>query len=622
MSNTNSARKEKTSANACKKNYTNIGGQAVIEGVMMRGATSMATAVRAPSGEITLETSRINKNQSAWKKVPFVRGVVNFGSQLFAGTALLMRSAEVYGDFAEPSKFDNFVAKKFKVNPLNLVLGFSVFLGVAVAIALFVFLPNFLAGLIFSAPALAGAHPLLYSLLEGLLMLLIFILYILAVSAMKDIRRVFMYHGAEHKVISCYENNLELNVQNAQSMSTAHPRCGTTFMFFVLAVSILVFSLINWALSALGWQTQSSLLNSLIKLPAKLLFVPVIAGISYELLKLLAKYDNLFVRILRAPGMLLQKLTTKQPTDDMVECSLAAFKEVLALEADQDRPLKKFDIKVPYQIARMRVEKELPNADASDIDWLFVEATGKKRSEIPAIGVLSAKENQRLEELAQVLADGKPLQYALGYAEFYGLRLKVDQSTLIPRPETETLAELAINSVKERQAASADKEQKITVLDLCAGSGAIAIAIAKNADAKVTACDISENALVVARENADAQGADIEFYSGDLFGAVEGKKFDIIVSNPPYVKSGDIEKLDSKIRNFEPLSALDGGSDGLDFYRKIAQDAKAYLEKGGVLLLEMGAEQANDIKAIFADYKSVVIKKDLSGLDRIAVILP
>ncbi|MBR2485373.1 MAG: DUF1385 domain-containing protein, partial [Clostridia bacterium] len=168
----------------------------------------------------------------------------------------------------------------------------------------------------------------------------------------------------EHKVISCYEHGLELTVENARTMSTQHSRCGTTFTFLVVAVSILVFTLVNWALEKLGWLTDNNMLNALIKMPCKLVFLPIVAGVSYELLKFLAKFDALPARILRAPGMWLQKLTTKQPTDDMLEVSITAFKTVLAMDADPNMPTQKFDIKMPTPVARKRVEEKVKGIEA------------------------------------------------------------------------------------------------------------------------------------------------------------------------------------------------------------------------------------------------------------------
>lgn len=601
---------------------TNIGGQAVLEGVMMKGARSIATAVRTPDGDITVESkyTKDAKQRNAFLKLPFVRGVVNLVTQLFQGTGIMMRSAEVYGDYAEPSKFDKWVADKLKINPMNVLMGFSVVLGVLLAVGLFVFLPNFLASLIcdnIAAIASSSLKSLWYSLIEGSLMLVIFISYILLVTLMKDVRRVFMYHGAEHKVISCYERGLDLTVENAKHMPREHSRCGTTFLFFVIAVSIMVFVLVNFMLEKCGLVVPSSasgakVLNALIKLGFKLLFLPVVAGVSYELLKLLAKSDCLFVRILRAPGMALQKLTTKEPTDDMLEVSLTAFKTVLAMDENPNLEEKKFDIKVPYGVARAKLQNIAKGADDSDIDWLLVEVTGKKRSELQALKTLTKTEFDNAEVIAKKMADGTPLQYALGYCEFYGIKISVNKNVLIPRPETEELVEKAITVIK-------DKQTQCDVLDLCTGSGAIAVAIAKNTNAKVSACDVSVGAIDVALANSLNTGVRVDFSKGDMWSAVANKTFDVIVSNPPYIPTSDVQKLDSKVKDFEPQLALDGDSDGLKFYRIIENKLDEHLKDEGVLLLEFGVNQADDIKRIFEKY-DVEILKDLEGLERIAVV--
>lgn len=601
---------------------TNIGGQAVLEGVMMKGARSIATAVRTPDGDITVESkyTKDAKQRNAFLKLPFVRGVVNLVAQLFQGTGIMMRSAEVYGDYAEPSKFDKWVADKLKINPMNVLMGFSVVLGVLLAVGLFVFLPNFLASLIcdnIAAIASSSLKSLWYSLIEGGLMLVIFISYILLVTLMKDVRRVFMYHGAEHKVISCYERGLDLTVENAKHMPREHSRCGTTFLFFVIAVSIMVFVLVNFMLEKCGLVVPSSasgakVLNALIKLGFKLLFLPVVAGVSYELLKLLAKSDCLFVRILRAPGMALQKLTTKEPTDDMLEVSLTAFKTVLAMDENPNLEEKKFDIKVPYGVARAKLQNIAKGADDSDIDWLLVEVTGKKRSELQALKTLTKTEFDNAEVIAKKMADGTPLQYALGYCEFYGIKISVNKNVLIPRPETEELVEKAITVIK-------DKQTQCDVLDLCTGSGAIAVAIAKNTNAKVSACDVSVGAIDVALANSLNTGVRVDFSKGDMWSAVANKTFDVIVSNPPYIPTSDVQKLDSKVKDFEPQLALDGDSDGLKFYRIIENKLDEHLKDEGVLLLEFGVNQADDIKRIFEKY-DVEILKDLEGLERIAVV--
>ncbi len=610
---------------------TSIGGQAVLEGVMMKGEHSIATAVRTPSGDITVESKYIKspKERNWFLRLPFIRGVVNLFTQLFQGTGIMMRSAEVYGDYAEPNKAEKWMADKLKINPMNLLMGFSVVLGVLLAVALFMVLPNVIATAIcdnINAIANSDLYSLWYSLIEGVIMLCIFITYILLVTLMKDVRRVFMYHGAEHKVITCYEHGLDLTVENAKKMRREHSRCGTTFLFFVVAVSIMVFVLINVMIEKCGLfvtadqvsEVGAKFINGLIKIGFKLLFLPVVAGISYELLKLLAKSDCLFVRILRAPGMALQKLTTKEPTDDMLEVSITAFKTVQEMDANPNLEERKFDIRVPYGVARNKLENIAKGADEADIDWLLVEVTGKKRSELKEMKTLTKAEFESAESIAKKMADGTPLQYALGYAYFYGIKISVNQNVLIPRPETEELVERAIKVIDDKNAAFENGE-KCDVLDLCTGSGAIAVAIAKNTKANVSACDVSVGAIDVALANSLNTGVRVDFSKGDMWSAVAKKQFDVIVSNPPYIPTEEVSKLDAKVKDFEPKLALDGDVDGLKFYRIIADKLDEHLKENGVLLLEFGYDQADKIAEIFANY-DVEILKDIEGNDRIAVV--
>ncbi|MEG1509828.1 MAG: DUF1385 domain-containing protein, partial [Clostridia bacterium] len=331
-----------------KTNRTNIGGQAVLEGVMMRGSCSMATAVRDDNGKITVESKRFKANaeKSVIYRIPFIRGIFNFLNTMVMGVGILTRSAEVFDGEAEPSKFEKWFAKTFKVDALSVAMVFAVIIGLAMSVGLFFVLPQVILGLIEKYTAI-NLPNIVMNLIDGLIRIVIFVGYILLVSLMKEIKRTFMYHGAEHKTISAYEHGLDLTVENVQKMTTVHDRCGTTFMFIIMVISILVFSLTGWGS------------NRWLRLLIRLALLPVIAGVSYEILKFLAKFDNWFVKILKAPGLLLQKLTTKQPTDEMVEVAIVAFKTVLAMEADLTIAQTDFDTKMLATQVRASIEKEL-----------------------------------------------------------------------------------------------------------------------------------------------------------------------------------------------------------------------------------------------------------------------
>ena len=589
-----------------KNRKTSIGGQAVLEGVMMRGRTSVATAVRDQDGEIRLEAERLHPSKAAKvaSKIPFVRGAISFFVSLVTGTKILMRSAEVYGETTEePSKFEKWLSKTFKVDVMNIALFFGVVLGLAFSIGLFFVVPDLLGRVLVKYTPEFPHKELCRNLFEGVLRILIFVGYILLTSLMKDIRRTYMYHGAEHKTITCYEKGLDLTVDNVRACRRVHDRCGTTFMFIVMVISILVFSVVSI------WLPPK--MNGAVKLLCKLALLPVVAGISYEILKLLAKTDSPLVYPLKAPGLLLQRITTREPDDGMIEVAITSFNKVLKMDADETEPECKFVFPEKVVDVTKRIKEEFKAAgieDEADAEWLVSCVSGVKRSELSDRNIsVSGGKIDKINALAKERESGRPLWYVLGTCDFYGYEFKVDERALIPRPETEELVETAIGLL------TADD----CVLDLCTGSGCIAISVKLKTNASVTASDVSEDALSLARENAAALKADVNFIKSDLFENIDGK-FSMIITNPPYIKSEDIERLQTEVKDFEPKIALDGGEDGLDFYRKIATQSKPRLFDGGVVLAEIGAEQGEAVKNLFEENGfTAKVFKDISGNDRV-----
>ncbi len=585
-----------------KVKKTSIGGQAVLEGVMMRGRCGVATAVRDSDGIIRIEAERITppEKKSVFVRLPIIRGIVNFFSSLVTGTKILMRSAEVYGgDDDEPSKFEKWLAKTFKIDVMDVVLFFGVALGLVFSIALFFILPTFLGGLI--GKAAPNMPPIVKNLIEGGIRILIFVGYILFTSLLKDIKRTYMYHGAEHKTITCYEKGLDLTVENVKKCRRVHDRCGTTFMFFVMFVSILVYSVFGAIFPVLNE-------NVGLKMLSRIVLLPLIAGLSYELLKLLAKTDSPLVLPLKAPGLLLQMLTTKEPDEQMMEVAIAAFEKVLKMDEDPNEPVCKFVCPEKVSVVTENLKKKFRSSsvDETDAEWIVSIVTGIKRSELGGDSRVKSSHIDKIDELAAERIKGKPLSYVLGNADFYGYEIKVDERVLIPRPETEELVSEVLKVVK-----NTDK-----VLDLCTGSGAIALVINKKSGASVTATDISEAALEVAKENFKQFDAAVETRLIDLYGDLS-EKFDIIVSNPPYIKTEEIDALDKEVKDYEPRIALDGGEDGLDFYRRICEGAKQRLSEHGKLFLEAGYGEAEEIKKMLENDFNVEIIKDISGIDRI-----
>ncbi len=675
---------------------TSIGGQAVMEGVMMQGPERIALAMRLPSGELYLKTKMKPANPPAMK-VPVVRGVVAFARSLVSGMTTLMESADILEKYApeeyagQEGKFEKWINSKFGDKAAwNILMTLSLVLAVIISIALFVIFPtwvvNFLGKWITSTIVL--------NLIEGILRILIFIGYILLIRRMEEITTLFRYHGAEHKTIHCYENNLELTPENAQQFPTLHPRCGTSFLVFVLIISLLLFSFLGWP-------------NLLLRIVSRVILIPVIAGLSYELLKWAGRSDNPVVRILSYPGLMLQKLTTAEPTKEQLEVGILSLKAVLV---DKDMPViegfvdkdgkmigdtfwkpgsevmsrklpeediiepadeeqineaiefldgldesgytkvvhdPEHTVSIPQAIAdhfqEEAKESILARRFTDDIttienalSWgqaalsmvengkneariILSYATGLTQTELitKSKELMKAEDFEEYEKCIQSRITGTPLQYILGMQEFMGLPIRVNPSVLIPRLDTEVVVEEAIRIIREKDWAHPD------VLDLCTGSGAIGIAVAaKVPEAIVTMTDVSDEALRTAISNASLNKVNRQcvFLPGDMFDALPSERqYDMIISNPPYIKTKDIDKLSIEVREHEPKPALDGGKDGLNFYRVIARDASMHLRSGGVLVLEIGADQAGSVKRLLMKNKAWVNvhkKKDLAGLDR------
>ena len=698
-----------------------------MEGVMMQGPDRTAIAMRLPSGELYLRTKK-RPPQSKVMKVPFVRGVVAFWNSLVGGMGTLMESADILEQYApeeygeEPGKLEAWINKKFGDKAAwNFLLWSAVVVALVISIALFVIFPTWVVN--FAKKWIDNA--IVLNLIEGLLRIAMFIGYVAVIRRMEDIKTLFRYHGAEHKTIHCYENDRVLVPENAEQFYTLHPRCGTSFMVFVLIISLLLFSFLGWP-------------NLALRIASRILLIPVIAGISYELLKWAGRSDNRIVRILSWPGLMLQKLTTAEPTREQLEVAILSLKAVLvdpgtpevdsfvdkdgnitrsaaqekevgeemekwaaeveahtmvakkasaeAIEENQEmenrtvfeepgvkpadeeqireaiRFLEDLDtdgytIVAPEEtdgrtIVRAIVDREAAEAKARTIarrytkdiktyenalSWgqaaLSMLPNGKNEAKVImsyATGLSSTELITRAKELMRdddfeefekriyARIEGLPLQYIVGMQEFMGLPFRVNKSVLIPRLDTEVLVEQVLGIIEGKDLKSPE------VLDLATGSGAIGVSLAvKVPGSLVTMTDVSEDALKTAMSNAELNGVSrrCSFQLGDMFDAIpEDKVFDIIVCNPPYIKTDVIETLDVEVKDHEPRIALDGGADGLDYYRVIANEASMHLKSGGILALEIGYDQATDVKRLLNKAKTFEparVVRDLMHLDRV-----
>ena len=302
---------------------TSIGGQAVMEGVMMKGPHKTAISVRKPDGEIVTkidDNPKITKNK--FLKLPIIRGCVAFVDSLINGTKAIMYSAE-FVDLEEESesKFDKWLDKVFGDKIKDVVIYFSVILSVILSVGLFILVPSFIAGFV----KLVVKNAFVLTLVEGIVRIVIFLTYLWAVSKMPDIKRVFEYHGAEHKTIACYEAGEELTIENAKKHTRLHPRCGTSFLFIVMIVSIILFSFLSWDM------------NILLRTVSRILLMPVVAGISYEFIKYAGRHDNGLTKIISFPGLCLQKITTCEPDDTQLEVAVESMKAVLTDNPEEDK---------------------------------------------------------------------------------------------------------------------------------------------------------------------------------------------------------------------------------------------------------------------------------------------
>lgn len=318
----------KNCGESCEQFKSKIGGQAVIEGVMMRGINKAAMACRLTDGEIDMEIWPIKggKNVPWYRKIPFVRGVFNFIVSMIDGYKCISRSAEkqiIDDDDEELTRFEKWLDEKLGDKIMPIISGISIVIGVALAVVLFMMVPSWISkGINYFIPLNGFAR----NVIEGLLKIAIFIGYTALTALMKDIRRTYEYHGAEHKTITCYEHGEELTVENVKKHSRFHPRCGTSFIFLVLFISIFVNTVLH-----LPWSSV------FIRMLCKIAVLPLIMGIAYELIRLAGKYDNVVTRIISAPGLAIQRITTREPDGEEIECAIAALKAVIPENKEDDR---------------------------------------------------------------------------------------------------------------------------------------------------------------------------------------------------------------------------------------------------------------------------------------------
>lgn len=322
-----------------------IGGQGVMDGIMMRSVEKSALAVRKPSGEIELKIWKNKEHTSIFYKIPVIRGVLSFIEMMVNGVSVLTESAKMAGtdmEEYEPSKMEKAIAKRTGKSAEDIMMFFAVVIAIVMAVGLFFVLPTLITSLIQGSIK----SNFLINLIDGSIRILIFLGYMLAVSFLPDIKTVFRYHGAEHKTIFCYENDLPLTVENVKPQKRLHPRCGTSYLLLVMVLSTVIYSCFPWGNSLL------------LRMATKLLLLPIIAGVSYEMLKLLAKGNHILVRALRWPGIQLQRLTTAEPDEDMIQVAIVAFEAALGEKNPEEVEQLRRDFSIDNSVQVQQAEEQ------------------------------------------------------------------------------------------------------------------------------------------------------------------------------------------------------------------------------------------------------------------------
>ncbi len=575
----------------------NVGGQAVIEGVMMRGSKSLATAVRTPKGNIEID---FKDNRQITKKypilnIPFVRGFFILIESMKVGMQSLNYSASFLEDESEePSKLEKWLENKLGQKANDVLIAITMFISFIFSIGLFVALPTGIASFFNT-----GISSVMLNLIEAFIRIIILLLYMFLISKLDDIYRVFQYHGAEHKTIFCYEAMEELTVENVKKQSRLHPRCGTNFLFLIMFVSIIIFSFTGWG-------------GIIERLAIRIIFIPVVTGISYELIKWLGKNDSILSKIIAYPGLKLQLLTTKEPDDSQIEVAIASLKAAEGIK-DPDKKIEELINTGTFTLKEKGIDTARLDAElllGSIIEKNRVYLITHKEEEV------SIENVEKYFYLIEKRRNKMPVKYILKRCEFMGIDFYVEEGVLIPRDDTEILVEEVLKNIEENE----EKQ----ICDLCCGSGAIGISLARfRQNIKVDLIDyypIPEkvSSINIKKNNLENR---VSFIKSDLLQrSIENQKiYDIIVSNPPYIEEEEIDNLMDDVKNYEPHTALNGGFDGLDFYRKIIDQSKYVLKQNGILAFEIGYNQGETVKLFMEEhnFKDIKVIKDFASFDRV-----
>ena len=565
---------------------TNMAGFAVAGGVCYLHNNYLAVGVDK-EGQVVVRLLRTN-NDARLRKFPFIRALI-FVIVAIKNAILgyLLSKKILY------NKKEKLTIYKFFVNATKYAVYFVGFIiGAIIGQLLLVVTPNAVTINIFNIFNYVIVDALLFNLVNSLIttIMLILVTYLLCRLG----NNFFAYQSAVNKAMNALRNKKSLDVDIVLNEKTKYFFNPFSIVFITIIIAIFVLPLFY---EKIFW----------LNIIYRIVLFAIILSTVYEIFVFLNQYDNKFVKILYAPSYWVQSFFSQTTDEKSVMCAIVTLKEVLMIN-DKD------DIKTQhnliYEWQKLREEFLANNITSeSDVDWIFCEVLNCNRAELKTIKYISPIDLDKVKNFAKMRISGEPLQRIFGHSNFYGFEFELNDDTLIPRFDTEILVEKVLKDIKN--GASGQK-----ILDMCTGSGCIAITLSKLSDCQVVGVDISESAISMARINADRLNAKVLFVKSNLFDNLSEQKFDIIVSNPPYIKSSEVDELE--VSHYEPHIALDGGSDGLDFYRQIIQEAPNHLNKGGKIYFELGKGQYEDVaKMLKENFDNIGVRLDYQGIERV-----
>ena len=508
---------------------TEVGGQAVSDGVMMRGKFGVATAIRQPNGRISVRFKRTKFTEKKRKilYIPIIRGIVILFNSLTSGMKELDTSSKNLEE-NEPSKFELWLNKKLGKKTNDIFWGLAIFISLLISIGIFIVGPVLITDFI----GFFGVPKFILNFIEALVSISIILIYMYLIGKTKEIKKLFEYHGAEHKTIRCYESKEELTIDNVKKCSRFHPRCGTNFLFIAIMVNVFLLSFISW--------------NSLIMpIVVRLICLPLVVGVSYEIVKWIGKSNSILAKIISYPGLKLQVLTTREPNNEQIEVAIMALKKAEGIK-EHEKTIEEL-----LNISKEVLKKEEIDTYILDSNLLLGEILKQdklyllmnKNEKVPKY------KEKKFMELLEKRKRRMPMQYILKKCEFMGLDFYVEEGVLVPRGDTEILVEEVLKNI--------DKNNTLKVCDLCCGSGAIGISLAHyRNEILVDLIDVESIPERVTKTNI--KNLEVEerctFIKSDLLNeAINNEKvYDIIVSNPPYIREEVIETLMDDVKNYEP----------------------------------------------------------------------